>query len=123
MDYEATINPNFLEQEDPKYILNDHSRVNGYSPLHTYPCLERQMELLEPPHIARVYYVSILISLGYSDKEIFEKLKSFCWIDFSQNTSMYQINHIRQGGYKPPTCQTIQEKGYCLSTCPRWNKT
>ena len=121
LDDKPTMHPNLLKtQKNSEYISDNSGKMDMYPPAHTFPCLENQMKLEEPPHIARFYYVTILISFGWSNKEIFEKLKSFNWVDFSPNITAYQINHIRQGGYRPPTCQTIEEKGYCLSDCPRW---
>lgn len=84
------------------------------SELHRYPCIEYYIQMKEPPHIIRVWYVSKLISQGYNEDEIVERLKSFKWIDWNEDITRYQINHNMKNGYTIPKCQTIKNYGYCM---------
>ena len=91
--------------------------------LHEFPCLEKKMMVREPAHIDRVLYVSSLINQKYSDIEIYRKLKSFNWIDWESQITLYQIKNIRMN--KPsssPTCRMLKKRGLCDYSCEKYKK-
>ena len=88
--------------------------------LHEFPCLENRLKVKEPPHIIRMMYVSVLINQGYSDLEIYKKLKSFRWIDWDPQITTYQIRYIRTNNYAPSTCKSLKKRGLCDRSCDKY---
>ena len=80
------------------------------------------MKVREPVHIDRVLYTSSLINQKYSDLEILNKLKSFNWVDFNYQTTLYQIRYIRMNKYAPPTCRSLKKRGVCNGSCNKFRK-
>jgi len=82
---------------------------------HEYPCVEVIVrEDPEPPQLIRFAFVILRLAEGKSIQEIFEEIRGFGWIDFDEHKTLYQINHIASRDYKPPSCKTLQDLGYCI---------
>ena len=90
--------------------------------MHSYPCVYYWIKKEEPPHLIRVFFVSILIDAGYSDIDIINKIKRFKWVDFNYKITEHQIKYIRNGKYRIPTCHKIKELGFCIDNCNRWKQ-
>ena len=107
------------EANDISDNLDNFTEVN-YVELHDFTCLENRLKEKEPLHIIRMLYTSILINQGYSDLEIFKKLKSFNWIDWDPRITIYQIRHIRMNKYIPSTCKSLKKRGLCDQSCEKY---
>jgi len=84
------------------------------SEFHDYPCIESIVrDDIEPRHLIRFTYVALRISEGWSNDEILDEIESFGWVDFKEDYTAKQIEHIRGRGYIPPSCKTLKELGYC----------
>jgi len=107
---------------DYTYILNEYE---GRKPIHPYPCVEKYMNNEEPPQIIRYSYVAYLSKMGKSPEEIFYLLKEkhysegeYPWLDWDDEITMNQINHITgNSSYNPLRCNTLQDMGYCYEDC------
>jgi hypothetical protein len=111
-----------LELNEEMYDISDENRseLGFYPELHDFPCLENQLrEKEEPSHISRMLYVSLLICQGYTDREIFDKLRGYCWRDFDPRITLYQIKYIRKNNYAPPTCKSLKKRGMCDKSCKK----
>jgi len=81
---------------------------------HDYPCVESLVrEDIEPRHLVRFTYVVIRLSEGWSTDEILDEIESFGWVDFNEDYSRRQIEHIADRGYVAPSCRTLKQLGYC----------
>lgn len=82
------------------------------------PCIEKEIKSENPSHIIRFAYVCDMISIGVSNTEILNNIKSFNWRDFDEEYTLYQINHIRNKKYLSISCKTLESMGYCINDCP-----
>jgi len=95
----------------PYYFSEDNDSVS----YHDYPCIESLVRSdIEPRHIVRFTFVILRISEGYTDDEIIDEIESFGWVDFDEEYTRRQIEHIRSRKYAPPSCKTLKELGYCI---------
>jgi len=106
---------------DYTYIMSEYS---GRKPLHPFPCLETYMNNEEPPHMIRYSYVAYWLKMDKTPEEIFNMIKKehspqgeHPWLDWDDDTTMNQINHIAGGYYNPLRCDTLQDMDYCLKGC------
>lgn len=118
---------------DLNRFVRDQIPVNGIvkSPssytrrYHEYPCVEAIIrEDPEPPQLIRFAFVIIRLSEGKTPEDIFNEIKSFGWVDFDEDKTIYQINHIASKEYYPPSCKTLKDLGYCIiNNCKFKSKT
>jgi len=70
-----------------------------------------------PSHFGRFAFVAFLASQGRSEKEIMEIFRQLRPIDFNERMTEYQIRHIIENRYFPPSCVTLRDLGYCKDNC------
>ena len=103
----------FVKDTIPTNGIIKKSQVTGK--YHEYPCVEAIIrEDPEPPQLIRFAYVVLRLADGCTPEQIFDEIKSFGWIDFDEQKTIYQINHIASRDYKPPSCKTLRDLGYCI---------
>jgi hypothetical protein len=101
--------------EDQYLDSYSFSGEHGENIYHDYPCIESLVRNdIEPRHIIRFTYVVLKLDEGYSEDEIIDEIESFGWIDFNEDYTRKQIQHIEQRGYVPTSCSTLKEMGYCV---------
>lgn len=88
--------------------------------MHPYPCLDFEIYQKEPNHLARVFQVVRLLSLGFKPDEIFEYCRSKRWIDFDPRITAFQINQICSNHYAMIDCSRLFQLGLCTKNCRRW---
>jgi len=98
-------------------LKKDEDKINQY---HDYPCIESIVRLdSEPRHLIRFTYVILKLDEGFSTEEILDEIGSFGWLDYNEDYTRKQIEHIESRGYVPPSCDTIREMGFCsVEDCP-----
>lgn len=83
------------------------------------PCIESILELLKKHenvgHTGRWLLVVYLINKGMGNAGILGIFSNAP--DFSEKTTLYQIEHARKRGYKMPNCSSIAGYGYCVANC------
>jgi hypothetical protein len=106
--------------EDLELPIDRHSRTNGESRFHKYPCIESIVRSdSEPRHLIRFSYVILRLDQGWSHEEILNEIKSFKWIDFDPNYTLKQINHIDGMDYSPLSCNSLRDLNFCcIENCP-----
>ena len=72
---------------------------------------------LNPSHFGRFAFVAFLHNQGYSEREILSVFEALRPIDFDKEKTLYQIHHITENQYVPPSCATLREMGYCRDSC------
>ncbi|UYL64804.1 MAG: hypothetical protein QIT35_gp08 [Methanophagales virus PBV299] len=72
---------------------------------------------LNPSHFGRFAFVAYLHNQGYSEQEILSIFEALRPIDFDREKTLYQIHHIIENQYVPPSCATLREMGYCREFC------
>ncbi len=70
-----------------------------------------------PSHFGRFAFVTFLAAQGRNEKEIMEIFRKLRPIDFDERMTEYQIRHIIENGYYPPSCVTLKDMGYCRDNC------
>jgi len=90
---------------------------------HDYPCIESLVRSdPEPRHLIRFTFVVLRLSEGYDIEDILDEIESFDWVDFDEDYTRKQIEHIIGRGYVPPSCNTLRDLGYCnVEDCPYTN--
>jgi len=102
-----------------KFDPTDFKSYNGHSHLyHPYPCIEERIVDEEPRQIIRFSWVIEKLHEGLSEEEIIKEIETFGWVDYNQDTTLYQIRHIRDNGYVHPNCDTFKALGLCKANCP-----
>ena len=82
---------------------------------HEFPCIIKLLkEDSEPPQLARFQFVVNRLIQGKTMNEILEEIKTFGWIDFSEDYTIKQIKQIASHSYLPMSCDRIQDLGWCL---------
>jgi len=85
---------------------------------HKYPCIEKLIrEDPEPRELIRLSYVALRLDKGWTEEEILEEIKSFDWIDFDEEKTRNKIRYISDGNYRPLSCKSMEERGYCKEPC------
>jgi DNA primase large subunit len=83
------------------------------------PCIRRLLEELSMnvnlPHTARVALAIYLLHAGLKDNEIVGIFRSAP--DFSEKTTRYQVEYLRQKKYSMPSCSTMDSYGACVAEC------
>lgn len=103
-----------------KPIYGSYPKYNGKKEYHDYPCIESLVRMdKEPRHLIRFTYVIIRLSEGFTVNEILDEIESFDWIDFDEDYTRKQIEHIIGKEYVAPSCETLSDLGYCnVVDCP-----
>ena len=122
-----------LNKQDGISLNIDEIYIDNYTPIerelsenedyHDYPCIEHIIrDDIEPRHLIRFTYVILRLSDGWSYEKILDEIESFGWVDFNEDYTLKQIEHIDGRGYIPPSCETLKELGYCVvENCPYLN--
>lgn len=96
---------------------------------HEYPCIlkyisdkeywieNHERHKFEPHWLIRFSYVIEKLAEDTSLDEIVDSIEKFGWEDFNRDKTKYFIEHIARRGYYHPSCETIQEFGFCLKNC------
>jgi len=83
------------------------------------PCIRKLLEELalniNLPHTARVSLGIYLIKAGLKDEEIVSLFRSAP--DFSEKTTRYQVEYLRNKNYSMPSCTTMDSYGICVAEC------
>jgi len=70
-----------------------------------------------PSHFGRFAFVAFLAAQGRSEEDIMEIFRNLRPIDFNERMTEYQIRHIVENAYHPPSCTTLRDMGYCRDKC------
>jgi len=123
--------PNIPESEYNLDYLNNGERQSIL--IHEYPCLDKTMDLPEPPQLIRFSYVALHLLKGLSPEKIIKMLedrhsegKVYEWVDWDLDYTANQVYHIAgRGNYKPLGCSNLKSMGLCIEDCPlnkcEWN--
>lgn len=83
------------------------------------PCIRRLLEELSMnvnlPHSARVALAIYLIKAGMPTDKIVEVFRGAP--DFSEKTTRYQVEYLKQKNYSMPSCATMDSYGICIAEC------
>jgi DNA primase large subunit len=83
------------------------------------PCIRKLLEELSMnvnlPHTARVALGIYLIRAGMPVEKIVELFRSAP--DFSEKTTRYQVEYLKQKNYSMPSCATMDSYGACVAEC------
>ena len=85
------------------------------------PCIFKYIQDENPEHYIRFAFVAELLYAGFTVKEIEAIIRSFGWRDYDEEITRYQVEHIAQGKYKPPSCAKLSKIVNCKEVCgKRW---
>lgn len=83
------------------------------------PCIRRLLEELSMnvnlPHTARVALAIYLVRAGMAVDKVVEVFRGAP--DFSEKTTRYQVEYLKQKGYSMPSCATMDSYGICVAEC------
>jgi DNA primase large subunit len=83
------------------------------------PCIKKLIDDLalnvNVPHTGRVALAIYLVSAGVATEKIVELFRHAP--DFSEKTTRYQVEYIRQKKYTMPSCSTMDSYGICIADC------
>ena len=83
------------------------------------PCIKKLIEDLalnvNVPHTGRVALAIYLVNAGVPDDKIVDLFRHAP--DFSEKTTSYQVEYIRQRKYSMPSCSTMDSYGICIADC------
>jgi len=89
---------------------------------HPYPCVEKYIKVEEPRQIIRFAWVIEQLTKGKTEEEMLELPLEY-WIDYNPDYTLYQIRHIEENNYAHPSCELLQDMGFCLGEeCPYYKK-
>jgi len=114
---ELNLNEIYAEEYNPIQTYSENNKSLEY---HDYPCIESIVRSdPEPRHLVRFTYVVLRLSEGFSYEEILDEIESFEWIDFDEDYTRKQIEHIDGKDYVPLSCETLKDLGFCIvEDCP-----
>jgi DNA primase large subunit len=83
------------------------------------PCIRRLLEEMSMnvnlPHNARVALAIYLVKAGVAVDAIVGIFRAAP--DFSEKTTRYQVEYLKQKGYAMPSCSTMDSYGICVAQC------
>ena len=83
------------------------------------PCIRKLMDDLalnvNVPHTGRVALAIYLVSAGVPTEKIVDCFRHAP--DFSERTTRYQVEYIKQKKYSMPACSTMDSYGICVADC------
>ncbi len=83
------------------------------------PCIRELLDRLAAsenlPHTARWALAVYLTNAGMDVDKITSLFKTAP--DFSDSTTRYQVTHVKEKGYKMPSCATMDTYGICNAVC------
>ena len=110
-----------LDLDDIIIINNDFKKYNTKyekQNYHPYPCIE---EIIvtdnEPRELIRLTYVALRLDKGWTEDDIIDEMETFGWIDFNEEICRKKIRYIDGGNYKPLSCKSMMEHGWCPGVC------
>jgi len=106
-------NGRFLKFEGEEYD-EDYGKP---SPRPICPGIIEDILSPNPTHFGRFAFVAFLAAQGRSEEDIMEIFRNLRPIDFNERMTEYQIRHIIENGYYPPSCMTLRDLGYCRDNC------
>ena len=110
-----------LENEYTPDDFKRYDSTNGRI-YHPYPCVEERIFDKEPRQIIRFAWVIEQLKDNKTEEEMLEIPREF-WVDYNPDYTLYQIRHIAEGNYVHPSCDTLQDMGFCLGEeCPYYHK-
>ena len=83
------------------------------------PCIKKLIDDLalnvNVPHTGRVALAIYLVSAGVETEKIVDLFRHAP--DFSEKTTRYQVEYIKQKKYSMPSCSTMDSYGICIADC------
>lgn len=120
--YEYVSTSLFHELHEPSIAPPDPSNIGKYDKRSIYlilsnlirPCILNHVFTENPDHDIRTYFVIELKWCLFNQGEIEEIISKLNWSDYNPHVTHYHVSKIFEKNLYPPSCSTIQTKGYCL---------
>jgi len=112
----------YSSPDEHEYTPEDFKRYESKNGriYHDYPCVELHIKDPEPRQIIRFAWVVEQLKDEVSEEDMLDFAQEY-WIDYNPDYCLYQIRHIESGNYVHPTCETLQDMGFCIGEeCPHY---
>ena len=84
------------------------------------PCIFKEIQKSNPLNIARIDFVSEMMFLSFTPKQIFDLIKTLSWENFDEEMTKYHIRKVFDKRLKPYSNSKINEALGCKETDYYW---